>query len=265
MSLTALSPYANIVPAPLSALGQELNVAVFGANGGIGGGFVDLLLASDQIANVHAFSRSTLDRTNSKLCHYRFDFKDESSIASGFEAATQAGGPLHLILVATGVLHQGEALQPEKSMRSLSAESLTKSYLINTIGPSLIAKHGLPRLAKDRKTAFAALSARVGSITDNKLGGWHSYRASKAALNQILRTLSAEHRLRNPKSVILALHPGTVDTGLSKPFQSGYGGGSGKTLFSKNESACRLLEVIAGAEPYCSGGLFDYAGLAIPF
>ena len=147
-------------------------------------------------------------------------------------------------------------------MSQIDAESLAEVYSTNTIGPILVAKHFLPLLAKDRRSVFAVLSARVGSISDNRLGGWISYRASKAALNMALKTLSIEHARRWPQSVVAALHPGTVDTGLSQPFSSRV---PGKQLFTADQAAGRLLSVVDQLRPEDTGGFFAWDGAQIPW
>lgn len=166
----------------------------------------------------------------------------------------------HMVIVATGLLHDASGLQPEKTWRALEAGSLERSFRVNSIGPALVAKHCLPLLARDRKSVFAALSARVGSIEDNRLGGWHAYRASKAALNMLIRTLSIELAHRNPTAICVALHPGTVDTALSRPFQRGV-----NTLFSPPRAATCLLEVMDDLTSEHSGQLFAWDGQRIPF
>lgn len=186
------------------------------------------------------------------------DVMDPGSVAKAAEAVD---GPLDLVFVATGVL-QGEGFSPEKSLSALSAEALAKVYAINAIGPAIVAQQFLPKLAKGRKTVFAALSARVGSIEDNRLGGWHAYRASKAALNQLIRTMSIELARRNPEALCVALHPGTVATDLSAPFQRGVPEGK---LFSPETSANALLTVLEGLTRDDSGGLFAWDGARIPF
>ena len=164
-----------------------------------------------------------------------------------------------LIVVATGVLHDG--LQPERSFRQLDAEHLLRDYRVNAMGPALAAKHLLPLMPRDRRAVFAALSARVGSIADNRLGGWHAYRASKAALNMILRNLSVEMARSHPQAVIAGLHPGTVATDLSAPFQKGVAEGK---LFTADYSAERLLSVLSNLTPADSGGVFAWDGVRVP-
>jgi NAD(P)-dependent dehydrogenase (short-subunit alcohol dehydrogenase family) len=138
---------------------------------------------------------------------------------------------------------------------------MERSYRINAIGPALVARHFLPLLAADRKSAFAALSARVGSIGDNGLGGWHAYRASKAALNMLLKTLAIELARRNPGALCVGLHPGTVDTGLSRPFQRGVPEGK---LFTPRQSARLLLNVLDGLSTEHTGQVFAWDGQRIP-
>ncbi|MFM7626904.1 MAG: SDR family oxidoreductase, partial [Gammaproteobacteria bacterium] len=176
-------------------------------------------------------------------------------------AAAAAEGPLDLVLVATGVLHSA-TLRPEKSWRSLDAAALAEAFAINATGPALIAKHTLGLLRRDAKAAFACLSARVGSIEDNRLGGWHAYRASKAALNMLIRTCAVELRQRNPQALCVALHPGTVDTRLSQPFQ---GNVDPVKLLTPTASARALLGVLDRLTPADSGRLFAWDGQGIPF
>ena len=163
--------------------------------------------------------------------------------------------------MASGILHDDEALRPEKTWRALDGAALERVYRINAVGPALVAKHFLPLLARDRKSVFAALSARVGSISDNHLGGWHAYRASKAALNMLLRTFAIELARRNPRAICVGLHPGTVDTGLSAPFQANVPEGK---LFTPDFAAARLLEVVDRLKPDDSGKVFAWDGQLIP-
>jgi NAD(P)-dependent dehydrogenase (short-subunit alcohol dehydrogenase family) len=234
----------------------QIKACVFGASGGIGAALVKQLARDPMVTVVHAGARSTLLNAP-KVLPFRFDLTDERSIV---EAAANIG-PLDLIIVATGLLHDA-TLQPEKSLRAQSAEAYAKSFAINTTGPALIAKHFLPLLPKDRRSVFAALSARVSSISDNRLGGWHAYRASKAALNMIIRNCAIELGRTHPQAIVAALHPGTVDTPLSEPFQRNVAEGK---LFAPDYSADRLLKVIDGLTPADSGNLFAWDGQRIDF
>lgn len=226
----------------------EHSAVVIGATGGLGRAVTRALAASGRFAAVHALSRSETG----------FDLEDEPAIAAA--AARVADGPAPaLVFVATGVLHHG--FEPERSWRALDADHLLRDYRINAVGPALVAKHFLPLLPRDRRAVFAALSARVGSISDNRLGGWHSYRASKAALNMLLRNLAVEAGRSHPQAVIAGLHPGTVDTDLSAPFQRGV---KPETLFTADYSAERLLAVIEQLTPADSGGVFAWDGRQVP-
>ena len=158
-------------------------------------------------------------------------------------------------------LHDGEALRPEKTWRALEGVALERVYQVNAIGPALVAKHFLPLLARDRKSVFAALSARVGSISNNQLGGWHAYRASMAALNMLLRTFAIEPAWRNPRAACVGLHPGTVDSRLSAPFQANVPEGK---LFTPGFAASRLLDVLDRVTPEDSGKVFAWDGEIIP-
>lgn len=214
--------------------------AVIGASGGIGKALADAL--EEEGTEVLRLSRPELDVT------------EEATIAA---AATRAGSP-ELVIVATGVLHEGE-YGPEKSLRELDPAWLARNYAINAIGPALVAKHFLPIMPRTGRSVFAVLSARVGSIGDNRLGGWYGYRASKAALNQLVRTLAIEDKRRNDRGLVVALHPGTVATRLSAPFRQ-----SGRDLFQPDRAAVQLLDVLDGLKPTDSGRHFAWDGAEVP-
>lgn len=222
---------------------------VIGACGGIGKSLVHALERSTAFAATISFSRSSGPA---------LDLHNESNIAACAEHVARAGVP-RLILDATGVLHSMQ-LQPEKRWRDLDAMQMTEAFAVNAIGPALLMKHFLPLLPRDGKSAFATLSARVGSIGDNRLGGWYSYRASKAALNQFVRTAAVELKYRQPEAICVALHPGTVHTPLSLPFSKG-----GLDVQSPEVAAERLLSVINQLHPQDSGGFFDQRGDCVPW
>jgi len=218
-----------------------MKALIIGATGGIGAALADALDASG--AAVTRLSR----RSDPPL-----DLTDEPGIAAAATALSDQC--FDLLILATGTLHTATT-GPEKSWRQLDAATLTESFAVNTIGPMLVARHFLPLMAPTATLAF--LSARVGSISDNRLGGWYGYRASKAALNQFVRTLSIELARTRPAMTAVALHPGTVDTALSAPFQRNVTPGK---LFTPAISAAHLLAVIAALTPADSGRLIDWAG-----
>ena len=236
---------------------EPYRAAVIGASGGIGAALAAAL--ADSGTPVFALARRS-QPVRAGMTSGLIDLEDEASIASAF-AAPEVGEPLRLVIVASGLLHDGQ-YQPEKSMRMLDAAHLARTFAINTIGPALIAKHALPRFPREGRSVFAVLSARVGSIGDNQLGGWYGYRASKAALNQIVRTLAIEAKRTRPETIIVALHPGTVTTALSAPFR---GNVESERLFTPAIAAGHLLDVIGGLTLADSGGFFAWDGSPIPF
>ncbi len=247
----------------LRSYGTGLEVAVFGATGGLGGAFVSALAEDPAVARVHALSRRTPPSLPEGAVWHPCDLTEEDSVAAAVQSVQAAAGALHLAVVAIGVLQdETRGISPEKTWRQLDPQAMADVFRINTVAPALAAKHVLPLLDRSRRTAFAALSARVGSIEDNRYGGWHSYRASKAALNQLLKTFAIELARRNPAAFCVGLHPGTVDTDLSKPFQRNVPDGQ---LFTPAYSAQRLLAVLDGLGEGDSGGLFAWDGTRIPY
>ena len=234
---------------------------VFGASGGIGSAFVSHLLKDDNVDRVYGFSRSSSSGASSeRLIEERFDYIDPMSIEQAADLV-QHEGPVDLVIVATGLLHADDGFGPEKSLRQLDSDQLARAYLVNAIGPMLVAKSFLPLLHKEERSVFAALSARVGSISDNRIGGWYGYRAAKAGLNQMLRTASIEHARRWPQSVVVGLHPGTVDSSLSRPFQKNVAPGK---LFTATDAAADMLNVLMGLSPSDTGKVFAYDGSEVP-
>ena len=235
---------------------QFTNAAIFGASGGIGKALCAALM--ERGVKVHAGSRSG-DAPVQGAQGFRFDLTDEASIATAAE--TMRDDPPDLVLVATGVLTLADGTGPERSYKAIDGTAMGEVFALNTIGPALIAKHMLPLLPRQKRCVFAALSARVGSISDNRLGGWHSYRSSKAALNMLVRNFAIELGRTHKEAVVAALHPGTVDTALSEPFQ---GNVPDQQLTEPMEAAQNLLAVIDGLSPSDSGGHFDWQGETIP-
>jgi len=229
---------------------------VIGASGGVGSGLGDALKAlapggADQVLRLSRRSSPALD------------LLDEASIAQSAQwvrgQAEAANKPVRLVVDATGWLH-GQGWSPEKTWRQLDAAHMAHAFAVNAIGPALVMKHFLPLLPRQGRAVFATLSAKVGSIGDNQLGGWYSYRAAKAALNQLVRTSSIELARTHPQAVCVAVHPGTVDTALSAPFAR-----TGLTVRPPAEAAERLLGVFAGLVPERSGRLIDHTGGDLPW
>lgn len=235
----------------LNSFGSDFRAVVFGASGGIGAALAVALREQTNLGQVETVSRGG-------DTDHHCDYHNEADLKAT-AAAIGARGPVHLVIVATGILH-GEGIAPEKTWKAIDADVMAEVFAINTIVPTMIAKHMLPVLAKDRRAVFAALSARVGSISDNRLGGWLSYRSSKAALNMALKTLSIELARVNKNAMILGLHPGTVETGLSQPFRGNVPDGK---LFAPIHAAQQLLGTIDQAPPDSSGTVLAYDGTRI--
>jgi len=230
------------------------NIAIIGGSGAIGSAFTTRLSDAYPDATINVFSRHMPENTLANVSYHTINYQDESSIADC--ALLAAAMPLDLVIIATGILHDGE-LMPEKSLRELSIKKFQRLFEINTITPALLSKHFLPRLSKENRSVFAALSARVGSISDNQLGGWYAYRASKAALNMIIKNAAIEIGRCNKQAIIVSLHPGTVDSNLSKPFQRNV---ANDKLFTPTYAARRLLEVLDSLSPEQSGKCFAWDG-----
>jgi NAD(P)-dependent dehydrogenase (short-subunit alcohol dehydrogenase family) len=218
---------------------------VIGSGGGIGGAMLALLGQPPTFAKVIGFTKDELN------------IESEDSIAAS--AAGLAGAEIRLVMDATGFLH-GNGFMPEKSFKELSAAHLAKSFAVNALGPALLMKHFLPALPRQGRSVFATLSAKVGSIGDNQIGGWYSYRAAKAALNQLVHTAAIELKRNRPEALCVALHPGTVASRLSDPFAK-----SGLNVRPAAEAAAHLLRIIRGLAPADSGGFFDYRGERLPW
>ena len=224
----------------------------------MGKALVHELAAQYPSAQIHALSRKAQTGFASNVICNMIDYECETSISMAVELAAR-DAPLDMVVVTTGILH-GDSFGPEKALKDISAHNLVKLVTANTIVPALIAKHFLPHLSRENRSIFAALSARVGSISDNQLGGWYSYRASKSALNMIIKTAAIEMARRNPKAIVVGLHPGTVASPLSEPFQRNV---AQRELFTAAYSASQLVRVLEGLEPFQSGKCFAWDGREI--
>lgn len=228
----------------MNSLNDGYKAIVVGASGGIGSAIADALGADPACATVICLSR---------IGDRKIDLCDESSVVAAKETIEVELGSVDLIFNATGALIIN-SVPPEKTIKRLDPENMARHFQANAIGPALLLKHLAPLLPRDRRGLFASLSARVGSIGDNSLGGWFSYRASKAAQNQIVRTVAIEFMRTHPLAVLATLHPGTVATRLSEPFASG------RNRLKAETSAHMLLQVLDSLTTAQSGGFFDYKG-----
>lgn len=236
-----------------------MSAVIIGATGGIGHALVEQLYARGWSDRIHALSRSGGGNWPAGVKTGKIDILDEASIEAAAKAVAQ-DGDVELCIVATGILSDGDDLQPEKSWRHQSMDKYERVFRLNTFGPALVAKHFLPLMPREERSVFAALTARVGSIGDNGHGGWHAYRASKTALNMLIRNFAIEWRRKCDEGICVGLHPGTVDTRLSQPFQKNV---PDKQLFSPEQSASYLLDVIAGLKPEQTGKVFDWKGVEV--
>ena len=230
------------------------NIAIIGSSGEIGNAFVEHYLKDNSIQNIFSFSRNAADHLSNKVSSYKMDVESQESIQKAAEQIKD-----HIIdrvIIASGILHN-ESFGPEKSIKDLNYETFAKVYSINTIGPALIGRYFIPLLNKNEKSVIAFLSARVGSISDNKLGGWYSYRSSKTALNQIVKNFSIELKRSNKNAIVLALQPGTVESNFSEPFKKNV---SQEKLFSPEYSVELLSKVIESSSEVDSGNLISYDG-----
>ncbi|MGB1409565.1 SDR family NAD(P)-dependent oxidoreductase [Alloalcanivorax venustensis] len=211
---------------------------------------------SDALAALAAEAPDRLHPLAADLC-------DEDAVARLFETVRAHTDTLDALVHCAGLLHDAETgLSPEKRVEDVNLAALQRVFAINGFAPILLARYALPLLRHDRRAVFASLSARVGSIEDNRLGGWYAYRASKAAQNQFLRTFAVEARRRAKNLIVLALHPGTVETGLSAPFRANV---PAEKLFSADFAAQCLLRNMENAGEEDSGGFFAWDGLPIPW
>ncbi|SFN27615.1 SDR family NAD(P)-dependent oxidoreductase [Dokdonella immobilis] len=257
-------------PGPVAGLEGPAHVLVTGASSGIGLAMMRQLLDNAQVGFVAAVSRSatrngTLQALQAadpgRLMVVDADLTVEGDLALLSDALARRIDRLHLVVNTAGVLH-AHGLSPEKVLEQVSLASLQRVFAINAFAPILLAQALLPLLGHGAPAVFASLSARVGSIGDNRSGGWYAYRASKAAQNQLLKTLSIEMARRNRRSCCVLLHPGTVDTPLSAPYQARV---PREKLFAAERAARQLLDIIARCTPVQSGRFLAWDGSEVPW
>lgn len=245
----------------LSRLPDDFTALVTGASGGIGSAVIDALLESDRPGRVIGVSRSGCSRFDPRFESLALDVTETKGLAALEEALDAV--PLHLVFNSVGMLHDEPlGIGPEKKLDDLDAEALSRLYHVNAVTPALLLKALQPNLKGKHPVTIASLSARVGSISDNRMGGWYAYRASKAAHNMLMKTAAVELRRLNSQISIACLHPGTTDTPLSKPFQARV---PADKLFTAAFVAERLLTVLEGCGPENSGAFLDWAGEGVPW
>jgi NAD(P)-dependent dehydrogenase (short-subunit alcohol dehydrogenase family) len=226
---------------------EQFRACVIGASGAIGAAFVSALQHNPRCADVVALHRNSSPA---------LDLTDEASIQSAAEQI-KAQGPFHLIIHAAGILHQQEFM-PEKKLGDLNMAQMQATFMVNTFGPAIVLRH-FSKLLDKQRGVFALLSAKVGSIEDNRLGGWYSYRASKAALNMMIKTAAIEIKRTQPNAIVFALHPGTVNSALSQPFR---GAEIGRPA---EQAAQEMLEVIDRLQADDHASFLSYKGERLPW
>jgi NAD(P)-dependent dehydrogenase (short-subunit alcohol dehydrogenase family) len=251
-------------------LENNTNALIVGASQGIGLGFARKLLQDDRVSRVFATYRrrqtaiellSLAAEYPERLVGLELDITDEAQIMAAVEKIRSQISQLHLVINCVGILHD-ETVSPEKSLRHINADRLMRYFQVNSIGAILLAKHLIPCFKHGDRSVFATISAKVGSIGDNRLGGWYGYRASKAALNMLMKTAAIEYGRTCPKAIVVTLHPGTTDTRLSRPFQ---GNVPPDKLFSVERTVAQLLAVIEQLQDGDSGQFFSWDGRRLPW
>lgn len=246
--LEMVEPSSLSANGSLESFGFGYRAVVVGATGGIGKAIACCLSQDPNCADVIELGRRTA---------LAIDLEDEASIAFAAEHVGK-DGPVHLVFNATGILHE-DALQPEKALRSIDPDAMARAFAVNAIGPALLMKHFHRLTPRNSKSVIASLSARVGSISDNRAGGWYSYRASKAALNMIWKTAAIEVSRLKPQTVCIVMHPGTVATSLSEPFAGN------RPVDQPDIAARRLLAVIDDCDATANGSFLAYDGSELPW
>ncbi|WP_371195396.1 SDR family NAD(P)-dependent oxidoreductase [Glaciecola sp. SC05] len=235
-------------------------VLVIGASGGIAQALISQLNGDAQVESLVTVSRQSFSPLSGKHSHHILDSNDESQIKA-FSIEQKKAGLFTHIICCTGVLHSsgGMTLKPEKRLEDMNGEQFAEYFKVNTVVPAMWIKHAVNLVNKEGAT-ITVFSARVGSISENQLGGWYGYRASKAALNMVVKTAAVEYKRRAPNTVLVCYHPGTVDTQLSKPFQSNVKPGK---LFTAAFTAEQLIKHTIALDPEHSPYYLDWDGKAI--
>ncbi|MDC3181106.1 SDR family NAD(P)-dependent oxidoreductase [Gammaproteobacteria bacterium] len=234
------------------------NIIIFGVTGTMGNALYETLSARYPQSQINGVGRQQT-HPNKHLPYHCVDFSDENALQTLATSLSQQS-PFDLILVTIGMLHNSQ-MMPEKSIHELYVEKYQQQFMTNTIIPMMIAKHFIPHMQPQKRSILGIFSAKVGSITDNSLGGWYSYRASKAALNMQIKNLSIECKRSHPNQIILGLHPGTVDSQLSKPFQKNLP--PSHQIFNPLHASEQVIDQINAASSAQSGKLISWDGSVI--
>jgi len=254
----------------LSGYPQGINVLIAGASGGIGLAFTRQLLTENKVNRVFATHRglsptaelvALKEQYSEKLDNLSLDITEESQVAAIAQRIGEQVERLHLVVNCVGILHDGD-FQPEKSLRHIQADNLLRYFQVNSIGAILLVKYLILLLKHSERSVMATISAIVGSMGDNQVGGWYGYRASKAALNMLLRTAAIEYKRTSPRTIVVMLHPGTTNTQLSKPFQRNV---PPEKLFSCDRTVTQLLAVVDQLTEKDSGEFFSWDGSRLPW
>jgi NAD(P)-dependent dehydrogenase (short-subunit alcohol dehydrogenase family) len=265
-----LSELKRLMRRMLSSFPDQFNVLIVGASRGIGLGLARAIAATPRAGLIFCASRRpeqaeavhALAKGDCRVRALRVDVCDEQTLIDAAQETARFTDTLSLVVVTAGVLHSDDGMRPERRLADLDPTQALRSWQVNALGPALVLKHFHPLLGNARRAVFGSLSARVGSIGDNRLGGWYAYRSAKAAQNQFVHTAAVEMARKHRGLVCVTLHPGTVDTDLSRPFHSGV---KPDKLFSVERASEQLLGVIDGLNPSQTGGFFAWDGEPVPW
>jgi len=232
------------------------NIIIAGSSGAIGGEFTELYANNSNVEKIIALSRKPINTNHNKIQSVEIDYYNEATFKN-LDEISQLDS-ISKIIIATGILHTDQ-IKPEKSIDSIAAEDMKQVFQVNVFGPILLVKKLLPLIKKSKGVKIVFLTARVGSISDNVLGGWHSYRSSKSALNMMIKNLAIELKRLNKEHVVIGIHPGTVKSHLSEPFLRHVK----HDIFNPKESVDLMTQVISKVSQTDSGKCFDFSGKVI--